>query len=158
MGRLVPVGRVLAEQALHDGVEGAWHVDTEATQLRRRDREMLAQDLADAAAFERRAPGEALEQEHADRVQVGTLVNRDVEKARLLGRDVAGRADGLVAQRLVQPAASGQAEVDEHGPAQRAAWVDDDVGRFDVAVQHASLVRSLDRAQHVEDDDHGVGE
>ena len=144
--RLVPLAGVLAQQAFDDRVDGAGHGDSETAHSRRRVVQVLAEHLAHRATGERRTSGEALEQHDAERVEVGTLIRRDVDQSRLLGGHVARRSDRLVAEGALQPSAARETEIDEDGSARLG---EDDVGRLHVAVQNPGVVGGLERPQHV---------
>src|SRR5262245_55437860 len=103
---------------------------------------MLAKHLAHALTFEWRPAGQRLEQHGAGGVQVGPLVRILVEQARLLRRHVPSRTDRVIANRSVETSAARQAKIDKRG----AHWsafvvvVQNDVGGFQVAMQHTMIV------------------
>jgi len=148
--RLVALVRVLAQQSGHHLVEDPRYGHTQAAQAGRRAGQVLAQDLADGLPLERRPTGEALEQDHAERVEVGPLVGDDVEEAGRLGSEVAGGAHRLVAHGGVETCALGQPEVDEDGPPHGLVAVDHDVGRLHVAVQDTLVVGHAQVGQDVD--------
>ena len=94
---------------------------------------VLAQQLGDRRRVEGAPAGEDLEQHQAEREDVAAL--RDVLARELLGRHVGGRAGSDVGEAAGE---AGQAEV---GDADAAFRVEHDVGRLEIAVQHAAVVR-----------------
>ncbi len=110
---------------------------------------MVAQHFTHGVATERGPPGQALEEHDADGVEVGAVVDAQLDQAGCLGGQVAGGADELVPQGSVEADAPGQAEVDELGPLDGLAAPDDDVRRLDVAVQHPLVVDELQHVQEV---------
>ena len=106
----------------------------------------LAEVLGDEVGAEERRPArERLEQRHAERVEVGGEPDR--RAGDLLGRHVRERADEAAGLRLAEVDEVGAAEVAELGV---AGDVEEDVGRLDVAVDDAALVRGVQRRQQVE--------
>ncbi len=95
-----------------------------------------AGDLGQRAAGEGLLVGQQLVEHHAEREHVGAPVHRLL--AHLLGRHVVGRAGGDVAGAVVLVRDARDAEV-EH--ARLRAPDHEDVGRLDVAVDHALAVR-----------------
>ena len=138
---LVPVVRLLGQQSGDDRSQVRRRVGRETQQVRRGLDGVHAQQVADVGRGERRPAGEALVQHHAERVQVGSLVHRAAQRARLLRRRVQQRADGRLGA-LVRLARR-HAEVDQAGP---AVGLDHDVVRLDVAVHQPGPV---DRRQRI---------
>lgn len=85
------------------------------------------------------APGEHLESDAGQRVEIGPVPARP---ARLFGRHVPGRTEVLTGQRRGGGAHFlGDTEV---GEKRLAIGVNEDVGRFDVAMNHAPAVRVVE--------------
>ena len=148
--RLVALGRVLAQEALDDGVEGLGDVDAQGPEAGCGRAEVLLEHRADVRPRERRRPGQAGEEHDAGRVEVGAAVDRPREEAGHLRCEVPDGADLLVAQGGGQRRAAGEAEVDEDGLAHRFRLVDHDVGRLDVPVEHAVVVGVLEDGEQVD--------
>jgi hypothetical protein len=104
-------------------------------------------------AAERQFARQELEENHAQAVNVAAGVDAMSFAAGLLGRHVRRRAEDLSFERHRQFArvALGQAEV---GDVRRSVLVDQDVRRLEVAMDHAMLVRVLQRQR---DFDHHLG-
>jgi hypothetical protein len=105
-----------------------------------------------ARQLQRQAAGQQLVEEHAERIDVGAAVDvRRQAAVRLLGAHVRrsphGNAElrqlGDVQQRAVERL--GQAEIDHPGAGAAVFPGDQHIVRLDIAVQHAALVRVLDR-------------
>ena len=112
-------------------------------------------DLVDQAevvrGLERQPAGEQVVHHHAHRVDVGAVVERML--LHLLRRHVGGRAD----RRDLRRVAAGDQRGAEVGDLHVGLAGVEDVGRLDVAVRDAHLVRELERARALEDDlDHLV--
>ncbi len=148
--RLVALGRVLAQEALDDGVEGLGDVDAEGPEAGRGRAEVLLEHRAHVRPGERRRAGQAGEEHDAGRVEVGAAVDGAREEAGHLRCEVPDGADVLVAQGGGQRRAAGEAEVDEDGLAHRFRLVDHDVGRLDVPVEHAVVVGVLQDGEQVD--------
>ena len=99
----------------------------------------------DVGAEEGGASGERFEQRHAQRVKVGGRA--DGGAGDLLGRHVRDRADQAAGLRLAEVDQVGGAEVAELGV---AGGVEEDVGRLDVAVDDAALMRGVQRRQQLQ--------
>ncbi len=141
VGRLVAVAGVLAQQALDDFIQGARHLDAEATQLGHARRHVLEQDVAYASRLEWRAAGKAFEQENSGRVEVRGLGDVAVEQPGLLGRaveHVLRRSLFVGSQQLGGPRKS---EIDQDRGRKRRRRADDHVFGADIAVQHAARMR-----------------
>ncbi len=146
---LVALGRVLAQQPLQDEVECARGGSAGVAQEWHGRGQVLAQHVADGRSGERRRARHRLVQQDAERVEVGALVDRRREQAGGLRREVADRADELVADRLVEPGAARKAEVYERDG---AVATEHHVGRLHVAVDDAGAVRDIEHAGHLRDD------
>ena len=96
---------------------------------------MRAGDLG-GRAVERELPGQQLEQQHAERVEVAAAV--EPHAAQDLGRHVVGRPGGLAFDRAREP---------EVGQADLAALADQHVGGLQVAVQQPAGVDVFEPAQ-----------
>src|SRR5439155_10490718 len=64
-----------------------------------------------------------------------------------LGRDVAGRTE-----QLLLVAVARRTRDTEIGQLRAAAWIDDDVGRFHVAMDHVRRVRRVERRRYLRDE------
>jgi len=105
------------------------------------------QDVDRRRAVDRGPSAEHLEQDGAHREQVRARVDR--QTARLLRRHVARRAEHDARQResgFVERGRDGarQPEVEQLDAVRRQ----EDVGRFQIAVQHATAVQRVEHAQH----------
>ncbi len=99
--------------------------------------------------LERGMPGEELVEHRAEAVDVGARVHRVA--AQLLGRGVRHRAEKLPVQRQLQGAGDladvDQPEIDDlEDVAARHVLVADDVGRLEIAVHDAGVMRELQGA------------
>ncbi len=151
--RVVTVGRLLHQQALHHLVEGAGQGHAHGPQAGDWCIHVLAQDITDGFAPAQRPPGQAFEQHRAGRVQIGALVDLVAQKPGRLRRGVASRSQPRLRHA---PAGLGQVRQPEVGqcglrdPA--TAAIDDHVGRTDVTVQHAAAVGRDQACQHAPPD------
>jgi hypothetical protein len=143
---LVAFAGVLAQQPLHDLIQGPRHAQTESPQRRRLGCHVLAQDLAQAVPREGRPAGQALEQHHARRVEVGALVHVLVEQPGLLGRHVHGRFRRDVPHGCLKAPIAGQAEIHQDRLGQGPGLVHHNVGRFEVTMEHTAAVRLVQGA------------
>jgi hypothetical protein len=157
-GRAVaPVG-LLLQAAHHDGVQV--HRDGRV-ELARRCGVVLnhpRQQLQDGAFAVRRLAGERRVQRGPQRVDVGALIQLIAQ--RLLRRHEGGRPhNGVRTGQLhglrIGRRAPRQAEVGDPG---RARLVDDDVGRFEVAMEDVVVVRVLYRTRRLHHPARQVGE
>jgi hypothetical protein len=125
-----------------------------------------AHDLGQSSAsqtlrIEGRGAGEQLVEQHTERVHVRARV--DVARVDLLGAHVGGRADELARlrqQRVRLEAALdrlGDAEVDHLRLRATVDLRDQHVGRLDVAVDHALVVRVLDRFANLDEQAQAFG-
>ncbi len=145
LGRGVATARLLLEAAVHDRLEIDRDARVAPAQRQRWIGDHLLQHAQRRVAVERRRAAEHLVERRAERVDVDAVVKRAIA-ARLLGRhvvrcpdDQAGRGQGR-ASRL-----AGQTEVDDvRLPAALARPLDEDVGRFEIAVDQAVRVRGID--------------
>ena len=90
-----------------------------------------------------KGPGEQLEDDHAERVEVRGRA--DVLSRQLLWRHVGGRAQRKTAAGLLTQI-TGDAEIQERHP---SIFTEEDVGRFDVAVDEPAAVHVVERAAEV---------
>ena len=129
-------------------------VRTRLEQRRRRVAQVGEHLLQVVLAHERRRPGERLEQQAGERVDVGPPV--DGVAARLLGRHVVRGAHGeaRAGQPLLGPAVLRQPEVREERVLAAAAEGDQHVRRLHVAVHEPVRVGGVERAGHLRDDGH----
>ncbi len=144
--RLIPVGRVLLHGPEHDRVGPVRQVLVDP---RRRDRglpDVLVGDRHRGVAGERRASGQQLVQQAADRVKVRARVHPLAPG--LLGREVLRGPDhlgGLRHRGLGVGDGAGDAEVHH---LDLALQVQHDVAGLDVAVHDAGPVAVVQRAEH----------
>ncbi|MCU0241095.1 MAG: hypothetical protein MUF51_01575, partial [Vicinamibacteria bacterium] len=127
----------LARQALHDDiVEARRNVGGEGARFGTAFR-LVAQGQRQRHVVARRPPpGQHLEQDQADSIDVGACV--DALAAGLLGREIGHRAHhGADRRDLLDPGVIGDAEV-HHDRA--ALAVDHDVARLEIAMDDAALV------------------
>ncbi len=147
---LVTLVGTLGERLADHRIERARHLHVE---LRRRQRlflEHLVHDRRERAG-ERLLAGQQLVEDHARGKEVRPAVDGLAHE--LLGRHVARGAEhhaGLGEVRGLEPR---NAEI---GDLRGAVGEDDDVGRLDVAVDHAVLVRVLERLEQLAHDAHDV--
>ena len=133
--RAVALGRVLRERGGDHLVDRRRQVADELGHPRRRVAEMTEEDRDVRVLPIRAAPGEALEEHAAERVDVDR--RRDLAALDLLGRRVVDAADEHPRLRLAAAAGElGDAEVRQERAA-RGGILEEDVGRLDVAVHHA---------------------
>ena len=97
--------------------------------------------------------GERLEEEAAERVDVGTSVH--LVAADLLGRDVVDGAHQLAVGRAAVGGALGEPEVREVRVLAAALLVEQDVGRLHVAVDEPLRVRRVERVRDLRGDREG---
>src|SRR5581483_983646 len=83
---------------------------------------------------------EALEEQHAERVQVGALINIMVEETGLLGRDVVHVLDDLGWDRRAEAAAAGNTEVDQDGAREGTLGTYDHVAWLHTAMKDARVM------------------
>ena len=152
VGRLVTIARILAQQVLNHFLQRPRHFDTMRAQFGNRRSHVFEEDLADRLAGEGRATRQALVQQDAGGIQVRRLGHIDVHGSRLLGRRVQRGPHGLAVGKHVGQHGVGQSDVDELGAHDRKPVVNDDVARFDVAVQHASDMKFTQRVKHADAD------
>ena len=100
---------------------------------------------------ERRAPGQQFVKQHAQAVNVAARVNVQAAQFRLLRAHVGGRADDLFVsgkKRFVRQRHClrrlGDAEINDLRHRHAIVERDEDVGRLDVAMDDAFLMRMLD--------------
>lgn len=142
-GRLIPLGRGLAQQPLDQRVHRTGHRDVQMAQFRYGHAQMLTEQIAHGRTWEGWVTGEAFEEQHAERVQVRALVGRGIQQAGGFRCQVADRADQVVPDRLVQPGATSEAEIDQGHGDDRVGALDHDVGRLDVSVTDTDAVRDV---------------
>ncbi len=142
----IAVVRVLGQEPVHHGRQRRIDLRKLFPYVGNRRGQVQAQQLADVLGLERQPSGQALEEHHAERVQIGSPVDRPSQHAGLLRRGVQERADGLVGVLVGVPAELGQPEVDQLGP---AVLVDHDVVRLDVPVDQPDPVRGGEPASQL---------
>ena len=113
----------------------------------------LEQHREHVVAGERGPAAQALEEDAPEREHVGAGVDLALA-ARLLGRDVARRAEERAGQRdgALTAAPAGDPEVEDLGPLQIAAR-EEDVVRLEIAVNDAPPVRDRQRLGHAAPED-----
>ena len=145
-GRGVTVRRVLGQRALDES--GVLRRDV----LRRRGRvEVRPHGRGIAVAHERRVAGERVNEHAAERVHVGTGV--DALAADLLRRGVAERADPRAA--AAEPAVGAERQLlgeTEVGQVGVVLLAEQDVRRFDVAMDEAMAVGGVERPAELRHD------
>ena len=146
----VAAGRVLVQALQANGFQVARHPRVDPRRRRRFLGDHPALGLDRGRPVERRAPGESLVQDRAQRVDVRRRADFCHFAQGLLGRHVTGRAQPSPGVRQFRSGADepGQAEVRDHRRAPRVRAVDrrsgeENVGRFQVAVNDTALVREL---------------
>ena len=147
LGRLVAVARILAQQPLDGFVQGPRDFQAQASQLRGPHRHVLQEDPAHAVALKGRVPGQALEEHHARRIQIGRFGHFVVQGAGLFGRAIARGLRGAIIHGGVELRDPHQIAVHQDRAGQRHFFSDDDVGGANVAVQDAAAVHLVERRQ-----------
>ncbi len=147
LGAGVAAGRVLLEALQADRLQVRAGVRVEQGGADRLGLAHQDERLDGVLAAERRAARQQVVEDGAQAVHVGGGGQAPVGQ-RLLGRHVAGRAEdhATLRQGGAPLDALGQAEVGDVG---LAPLVEEDVGRLEVAVQDAALVRVVHRAGHL---------
>ena len=114
------------------------------------------QHFLGGVALERALQRDQLVERHAQREDVGPVVNADPLTGCLLGRHVIRRAREVAGARKRERVFHlGQAEIGHLGPAFRG---EHDVGGLHVAVDHARVVGVLERLGHGRDQGGGLAE
>ncbi len=101
-------------------------------------------------------PGEQLVQQRAQAVNIAPRVDVDPAHVHLLGAHVNGRAQQLVVPREIRVQLGlvgglGDSEVDDLWQRLSVELGHENIGRFDVAMDHALLVRVQDRVAHLDE-------
>ncbi len=145
--RRVSPRRVLLHRLQHDGLEIGGHFRVERTRQRRLVLNDGDERVVDGRRLERRPSREHRVERRAHRVDVGARVHAPA--LRLLGRHETRRADHHAGDREIgRLHAPREAEVHDID----AAVLDHQVLGLEIAVDHALLVRGLDRARRVADE------
>ncbi len=140
--RLVPVDGLALHRPEQDLGQRAGHVGVDLPRVARGPAAVRVEDLAGPPAPERPPPHEGLVERRSERVQVRPPVDLvDAHPPRLQRQVGEGAEDDAVVQVRVQAPDARHAEVEELD----AALVDDDVGRLDVPVEDAPVVRLGER-------------
>ena len=149
--RLEALGWILGQDRAHEAVEQRRQLGVERAHGRYRRGDVLHEHGRQGVAFVGHAPGERLEEHHAQRVDVAAAVDGDA--LGLLRRHVVGRAhDGAGGGVLRDADDLGDAVVGEHRFTLRR---EQHVGRLDVAVDHATPMGVVDRrAERLEESQH----
>ena len=172
--RVVAPRTVLLERAHHDPIEfAAQDATAHRRDPRRRPRRHVLADRAEqlgvallqrAVDVERLGPRQQLVEQHAERVDVGARVDVEPGLLGLLGRHVVGRADHLLIareQRLLRELRVGRlrdAEVDDRRLGLAVVQRDEHVGRLDVTMDDALVMRVLDRVAHLGEQPQAIGD
>ena len=135
------LGQRRAQHRRHAGV----HVVRELFQARGRLLEVLSEVVGEGRSLERRPPRQHHEQRDAQRIQVGSTVERLA--AQLLGGHIGGRADQAAGTRQRrQLDVFGDAEVHDLQPPTRR---DHQIRGLDVAVHDAARPRRVESFEHL---------
>ncbi len=137
---LVTLSRAFAQRFQQHGFGFGVEGGVQLAGRRRRLGHVLEGDHRRRRIVKGHCAGQHLVQHHAQRVQVG-LGNGVGRGARLFGRNVMRAAERLAQRALVH--IHRQAEIGQHHP---SFFGQHDVGRLDVAVDHAFLVGIVERA------------
>ena len=112
----------------------------------RLSRDMAMDPFHRIGGAERQTAGEHLVERHAERVEIATRIDRAVHPPGLFGRHIGERAGddfGRLGRLTLARQTRGDAEPGEPGQSVRA--VHQDIGRLDVLVDEAALVRLAQR-------------
>ena len=110
---------------------------------RRQARESLAARrccLSTSPTCPERAPARQVLKSTTQRVEIGARRHVLIEQPRSLGRQILRRADQLITNVRVHVVAAREAEIDDGRLAQRRAFIHNDVGRLEVAMQDAACM------------------
>ena len=152
---LEPVGGEFLKRLRHRGRHVQRHIPPQLRHRLHRLGDDLHDDLLRRARRVWRFAGKHLVEHACERVHIGA--RRDVlRRRRLLGAHVVRRAEGEARLRHAPARRRAHRERDAEVGHHRAAVVQQDVLGFDVAVDHAVLVRVMQRARHVGGDAHSV--
>ena len=151
--RLKALGAVLRQRAKQDQVDLLGQLLDDGARRRRGHGHVLDDDLAVTVAAERDLAREHLEQQHAERIDVGAVIDLDLPLA-LLGGHVIGRPHHRTGARLVADLLVGQrqlreAEVEhlDEVTARAAVVAQEDVLGLEIAVDDSLLVRGVQRVR-----------
>ncbi len=120
--------------------------------------DLVEADSAQHLRLEGQSAGEQLVEDHAERVDVGAGVDVDAGHLRLFGRHVLEGADELTQLRVQGPLRQvlvrrlGHTEVDDLGDRPVLLDGDEDVGGFEVAVDHGLVVGVFDAVADVDEE------
>ncbi len=161
-GRRVTLRGVLGDRVQHDRLERARDAALRRAHPRshRRLGHLRREHVEGRRPAERHGADEQLVEDDARRVHVATRIQ--LVASRLLGRHVLGRAEDHVVlrERGRAGAAAGHdlrhPEVHDDGPRTRLVAPQEDVARFEVAVDHPLCVCFAKRVAHVEQDAHSA--
>ena len=135
---LMALGWILREHDLQQAHTGFRHLGVGFARIGQRFAELFAQDLHHAAAVEGHVAAEHVVERGTERIDVGAKIEIFASFA-LLRAHVVGRTHHRAGHGHAHPI--GQALAQSHvGQFGVAVFVEDDIGGFDVAVQHPVLV------------------
>jgi hypothetical protein len=149
-GGAITAGDLLLEALQADRLQVPRHAGVQQSGRNRLGGADLLEGFRDRVGLERRAPRNQAVQHGAERIDVAGRADLAMAPFGLFGGQVIGRAEHLAGECQVRGRSSGlrsriqplgQPEV---GDARLAEGVDEDVGRLEVAVQNAPLVRVVD--------------
>ena len=148
----VPLGGRLRERGREHVVECRGELGPEFGETRRRLVQVSEDHRELALAVERPTPCEALEEDAAERVDVGAAV--DVAALDLLGRDVVDRADEAAIRRQAarRGKMAGEAEVAHVRVLCIRFLAEEDVRRLHVAVHEPRCMRRIERLGDLRDE------
>ena len=160
---VVAAGRVLHEHPIDDLGDRRGHAQDRRHlgEPRRLPEQVAGHDRLQRVADERRDAGEHLVRDHAQRVDIGAVV--DVPRAvDLLGRHVVRRADhraglGQLLARALGPDELRDPEVEQLHLDAAVDVLEPDVVGLEIAVDEALVVRRLERAQRLLEDRERLG-
>ena len=153
-GRRVTPLRVLVHAGPHDQVHGGRDAPVEQRRRRRRVAQLRGQLPDGVDGREGHPAGEALEQHARQGVDVRRRVDRRVRAAprQAFRRHVVEGAHVVAGVGQLRDVVGERARDAEVGEVGGAVPVEQDVGRLDVAVQHAGRVRGVQCARHLGED------
>ena len=97
---------------------------------------------------ERDTPCQRFEQHNAGGIQVGGRANLAIQRTVVFGRTIQRRPQRFLFTQDLKRHGSRQVIIDENDLFQRRFFLDDDVGRLNVAVQHVALMSLFQRSEN----------